>query len=101
MTQMVQQILRNGTHDHERRGCQDCLYRRAAVSWWCVNDEAAAYGLSKVLVYHNCPFWEPSRTIDDLTFFERNIQTIPPIQFDQYPGRGELDAELEGGTVRT
>lgn len=44
-----------------RKGCADCIHMKAAVSWWCTNEEAKKAFRTAIPGRVGCPFWEPNR----------------------------------------
>ena len=43
--------------DPERASCYDCTHLKAAVSWWCTNDDAIKWRGTSLPGVEKCPFW--------------------------------------------
>jgi hypothetical protein len=65
----------NGVPDEKRKSCFDCNQCQGAVSWWCVNEQAAKARGTKIPGVVHCPHWEPIPTKEELyenaNFFSR------------------------------
>lgn len=59
--------------DAKRKNCYDCTHCKAAVSWWCVSEEARKARGTGIPGEVNCKFWEPCRQYKDLSWWERNL----------------------------
>lgn len=70
---MMEQVLRSGTPNEESRNCTDCFHLRAAVSWWCKNEEAIKAFGTRIPGRSNCQFWKPCRTVKDLSSFDVSL----------------------------
>jgi hypothetical protein len=68
---MQELILKTEEPDCERKSCCDCQYFRAAVSWWCVNEECSDVRGTRFPGIINCPYWKPARSWEDLSWRER------------------------------
>jgi len=68
-----------GEPDADRRACTHCAFMQAAVSLWCVNDEAVKYRGTAFVGVHSCPFWEPMKraTIWDWLRPDRIVVDLP------------------------
>lgn len=77
-----QSVLRKGTtHDTDRRGCQDCLHLRGAVSWWCTSGPAKKFRGTSIPGVHDCSFWAPCLKHEDLPLWRKvfGVGLIPLI----------------------
>ncbi len=69
---MIEQILAKGVkHKPERRSCNDCVYMQAAISWWCVNEDACKAHGTSLPARKDCKFWEPCRTVKHLPLIDK------------------------------
>ena len=68
---MIEQILKDGVPDGERRGCTDCKHMQAAVTWWCTSPKAVRRRRTTTPNVIGCQDWEPCRTYAELGFWER------------------------------
>ena len=68
----MEQIYPTGhKFDTERRGCPDCRFRQAHVSWWCCSEKAREHRGAITPNAKGCEFWEPARTMKDLSRWEK------------------------------
>lgn len=64
-------ILKSAEPDIEKRSCFDCKHCKAAVSWWCYNQEAVIHRGTALPTAFQCKYWEPVRTFKETTWWER------------------------------
>ena len=53
------------------RGCDTCRHLQAAVSWWCMCEEAVKHRGTRLPPTRDCKFWKPCRSIKELSWWER------------------------------
>jgi len=59
---MIENVLSCGENpDAGRRCCADCCHLQAAVSWWCVSDEAVEARGTSIPGVRDCVFWQPAK----------------------------------------
>ena len=68
---MYEAVLESGKPDPVTRGCADCRHLKAAVSWWCTNQQAIDDHRTRLPVVVKCQYWEPVRTKAELGLWER------------------------------
>lgn len=68
---MIEAIAVSGTPDAEKRRCFDCYHCKAAVSWWCTNDEAAKERRTHIPGTDGRKHWKAIRRIDELSWWQR------------------------------
>jgi len=59
---MIKAYGYNGIPNAERKSCYDCYYCQAAISWWCVNEEASKARGTLIPGTTHCHFWKPIET---------------------------------------
>lgn len=66
-------VMVYGQPDATKKRCFDCAHCQAAMSWWCVNEEAVAYrGTARIGEgVHSCKFWSPMKHISELSWWRR------------------------------
>ena len=52
-----------GEPDAERRACTDCRHMQAAVTWWCMNGDAARAHGTRTPAFAGCSFWSPAEQL--------------------------------------
>lgn len=62
-----------GKHDLEEKGCYDCFYCQAEVSWWCTNQEAIKHRGTRIPGVTHCQWWKPCTKLEDLNFWQRTF----------------------------
>lgn len=77
---MIEAIAISGQPDAAKRSCYDCQHCKAAVSWWCTNDNAVKERKTKIPGTEGCKYWNPIRSINDLTFWEKLISDYVRIE---------------------
>ncbi len=55
--------------DATKRRCYDCRHCQGALSWWCVNDEAAKRRGTRIPGERDCPQWESAETVGEVGFW--------------------------------
>ena len=73
---MIECVYIYGEPDSERKNCNDCLYCKAAVSWWCTNEDAKEYRGTNLPGICNCKFWSPIKKYYQLSFWKRFFGNI-------------------------
>lgn len=68
---MIEAVLESGEPNASKRNCYDCKHCKAAVTWWCTNKEAIKLRGTLIPGTQNCKFWEPSRKLSEMSFWER------------------------------
>ena len=68
---MLEAVLKGVEPDPVKRSCYDCRSCKAAVSWWCTNEQAVEARGTKIPGVTNCPFWTAARRWEDLSRRER------------------------------
>lgn len=46
---------------YERKNCASCKYIYAALSWWCINDNAINDRGTSIPGCIHCPYWQPDK----------------------------------------
>ena len=72
---MLKMVFKNHIPDKERGSCHDCRHCQAAVTWWCVNEEARERHGTSIPGGIKCLFWEPGFTMKDFTWLQRTFRT--------------------------
>lgn len=87
---MLQGLIVKGQADSEKRECYDCKHMQAAVSWWCVSEEAKEYRGTGLPSAEGCKFWEAADHIDNLPesplnplrkVFSLNTKKVMPVDY--------------------
>ncbi len=60
---MLQAFMVNGIPNAIVKGCFDCFFCQAAVSWWCINHKAIKFRGTHIPGIVGCSFWEPMETL--------------------------------------
>jgi hypothetical protein len=68
---MKETILKGRLPNSKRRACFDCIHCKAAINWWCTNDEAVKFRGTAIPGTINCKFWEPVRLYSQLKWWEK------------------------------
>lgn len=67
------EAVTNSEPDATKKRCFDCTHCKAAVSWWCTNEEATEERGTKIPGEVDCSFWSPCRQYKTLSWWERNF----------------------------
>jgi hypothetical protein len=70
---MIEAVLKGSDPDASKRECFDCRHCKAAVSWWCKNEDARKYHGTGIPQFSDCKFWEPINTYEKLGWWTRNF----------------------------
>jgi hypothetical protein len=68
---MYEIISKSKMPDFSKRRCADCYYCRAAITWWCTNEEIRKKYHTSIPGYRDCPEWKPARLYGMLSKSER------------------------------
>lgn len=68
---MIESVMMHGKPNDKKKSCFDCCHCMTAVSNWCINEVAVEKRGASIPGVCNCPYWRPTRTIDQLSFFEK------------------------------
>lgn len=63
----------------EKRCCYDCCHLKAAVSWWCINDDAIKFRGTRIPGTRNCQFWGPDWAYIDEEFHPQKSEAEAPV----------------------
>ena len=70
---MFQAVLVEGVPDEKRKSCYDCGFCLGALSWWCTNKEAIKARGTSFPGIIGCPYWKPTKTLDELSRLQRKL----------------------------
>jgi len=69
---LIEAICTDGYIPNEsEKDCYDCRHCKAAVGWWCTNENAVKWRGTSFPGQQNCKDWEPCRSKSDLSFVEK------------------------------
>lgn len=57
---MTEMRVISGEPDAAAKCCTDCRFMQAALTWWCVNDQARKARGTCLPGICGCPFWQPA-----------------------------------------
>jgi len=55
---MISKTVIKGQPDGDQASCYDCRHCKAALSWWCVNEDAISWRGTRLAGVIKCPFWD-------------------------------------------
>jgi hypothetical protein len=67
---MYEIVMITGEPNKTLKRCFDCQSCRAAVTWWCTQEEAKKLNRGRV-GYWLCPHWSPCLKWSDLKWYEK------------------------------
>ena len=47
---------------YQNRNCAFCGWMKAAVSWWCSNEDAIKARHTSIPGIRHCPYWKPDKS---------------------------------------
>ncbi len=70
---MYSLIITKGLPNKKVKGCYDCAYYKAAISWWCMNQDARIKYGGSAEGRICCDFWKPAKLWSSLSWWEKII----------------------------
>ena len=70
----IEAVYTSGQPDPIQKRCYDCRHCKAAVSWWCTNEEAIKARGTAIPGVSQCPFWEPMLEASEVSRFKSVVR---------------------------